>query len=91
MASISKDVESSPIEIDSVVEEVDNRDAKKTTTLRTGAYKPAVCGRTYKCQRKLTSTVWENFTFLELDEEGNLWCKCKKCGKRTVGIASMGL
>ena len=32
MISISKDVESPPIEIDLAAEEVDGRDAKKTTT-----------------------------------------------------------
>ena len=76
MASLSKDIDSSPIKIDLVVEEAD----KRTTTLRTGAYKPIACAKTCKCQRKLTSTVWANFTLLELDEEGNLWCKCKKRG-----------
>ena len=57
MASISKDVRPSSIEIDSVAEEVDSRDARKTTILRTGAYKPVACGKTCKHQRKLTSTV----------------------------------
>ena len=86
--SISKDVE---IEIDLAAEEVDNRDAKKTTAFRIGAYKPTACGKTCKRQRKLTSTVWENFTFLEFDEVDNLWFECKKCGKCIMGIPSMGL
>uniref|UniRef100_A0A803NAV6 BED-type domain-containing protein n=1 Tax=Chenopodium quinoa TaxID=63459 RepID=A0A803NAV6_CHEQI len=41
-------------------------------------YKP---GKNFKRCRKLTSGVWVNFTILELDPDGNLWCKCKKCGK----------
>lgn len=41
-------------------------------------YKP---GKNFKRSRKLTSGVWVNFTFLEPDPEGNLWCKCKKCGQ----------
>ena len=72
MASLSKEVESSPIEIDSGVEEVNSKDPRRTSILRTGAYKPAACGKTHKCQTKLTSPVWDNFTFMELDEEGNL-------------------
>jgi len=79
MASLSKEFESSPIEIDSGAEEVNSNDPKSTSILRTGAYKPAACGKTHKCQRKLTSPVWDNFTFIEPDDEGNLWCKCKKC------------
>ena len=90
MASISKDGEPSPIEIDSNAEEVDSKNAKKATTLRTGTYKSAACGKTYKRQRKLTSTVRENYTFLEPDKEGNLWCKCKKCGQVYSGDSKYG-
>ena len=81
MASLSKEVESSPIEIDTGAEEVNGRDSKRTTSLRSVAYKPAACGKTHKRQRKLTSTVCENFTLMEPDQDGNLWCKCKKCGQ----------
>jgi len=90
MASLSKEVESSPIEIDSGAEEVNSRDPKRTPILRTGAYKPVTCGKTHKRQRKLTSTIRENFTFIEPDEEGNLWCKCKKCGQVYSGDSKYG-
>ena len=75
MASLSKEVEQSPLEIDSSTEEVNSKDTERTNIFRTGAYKPAACGKTHKCQRKLTSPVWDNFTFMEPDEEGNIWCK----------------
>jgi len=78
MASLLKEVKSSPIEIDSGAKEVNNRDAKKATILRTRAYKPAACSKTSKHQRKLASTVWTNFNVMEPNEESNLRCKCKK-------------
>ncbi|KNA06017.1 hypothetical protein SOVF_184970, partial [Spinacia oleracea] len=35
-----------------------------------------------KRQRRLTSNVWVHFDFLDVpDENGNLLCKCKKCGQ----------
>jgi len=67
MALLSKEVESSPIEIDSGVEEVNSKDPRRTSILRTRAYKLS-----HKRQRKLTSPVWGNFTFMEPNEEGNL-------------------
>ena len=91
MASLSKEVESSPIEIDSGAEEVNGRDAKRTTSIRTGAYKPVACGKTHKRQRKLTSIVWENFTSMEPDQEGNLCVNVRNVGKYIAVIASMGL
>jgi len=38
-------------------------------------------GKPPKRQTKLTSTVWEHYKFLKSDEDGNLFCKCKKCGQ----------
>jgi len=69
---------------------VDSKNAKKATTLRTGAYKPAAYGKTCKCRRKLTIIVWKNYTFLEPNEEGNLWCKCKKYGQVYSGDSKYG-
>jgi len=65
MASLSKEVESSPIEIDSGAEEVNSKDPRRAPILRTGAYRPTACGKAHKRQRKLTSPVWDNFTFME--------------------------
>ena len=48
MASLSKEVESSPIEIDSGAEEVNSKDPKRISVLRTRVYKPAACGKTHK-------------------------------------------
>lgn len=43
-------------------------------------FKPA--GNILKRKRRLTSPVWNQFQFLdELDSQGNLMCKCKKCPK----------
>ena len=45
----------------------------------------------FKRQRKLTSGVWVNFNFLdEPDEQGNLVCQCKKCGKKYNADSSQG-
>ncbi|KAL2942901.1 hypothetical protein RDABS01_031250 [Bienertia sinuspersici] len=34
-----------------------------------------------KRQRRLSSSVWDNYDFLdEPDKDGNLVCKCKRCG-----------
>ena len=89
MASILKDVELSPIELASVAEVVNSRDAR-STTLITVTYKQATCGKTCKHQRKLTSIVWEKFSFFEPNEEGNLWCKRKKCGLVYSGNSKYG-
>ena len=71
MASLLKEVKSSPIEIDLGANEVNNRDAKKATILRTRAYKPAACNKTRKHQKKLASIVWTNFNVMEPNEESN--------------------
>ncbi|KAL2942223.1 putative AC transposase [Bienertia sinuspersici] len=55
-------------------------DSKKKTSNASSLTKPST---NFKCQRKLTSNVWENFEFLDVpDAQGNLLCKCKKCGQR---------
>ena len=43
-----------------------------------------------KRQRKLTFGVWVNFDFLEPDENGELFCKCKQCGKLYNAESRMG-
>jgi len=67
------------------VAEVNSREAKRPITIQIGEYKHratnAGVGKPPKHQRKLTSTVWEHYKFLPLDEEGNLFCKCKKYGQ----------
>ncbi|KAL2895357.1 Zinc finger BED domain-containing protein RICESLEEPER 2 [Bienertia sinuspersici] len=53
------------------------KSSKKISNL-TNLTKP---GSHFKRQRRLTSEVWVNYEFLdEPDENGNLLCKCKKCG-----------
>ena len=81
-----------PIDVDSNGEEevAESRDARKTTTVQTGAYKPVADGKPPKRQRKLTSTVWEHYQFLEPDKDGNLFCKCKKCGQAYPGDSKYG-
>uniref|UniRef100_A0A803N0I4 BED-type domain-containing protein n=1 Tax=Chenopodium quinoa TaxID=63459 RepID=A0A803N0I4_CHEQI len=52
---------------------------KKTSNV-TSLNKPGIH---FKRQRKLTSDVWANFEFLDKpDEQGNIICKCKKCGQK---------
>ena len=81
---------SMPIDVDAYgedVAEVDSKEAnakaKKPTLI--GQHKPSSTalsdGKPPKRQRKLTSGVWEHYEFLPPDEEGNLFCKCKKCGQ----------
>ena len=62
------------------VVETDNRLARKTITIQSSANKLVAGGKPPKCQRKLTSTVWEHYEFVELDEDCNLFCKCEKRG-----------
>jgi len=75
--SVPIDVESNGEE----VAEIDSRQAKKATTIHTGLYKLVADGKPFKRQRKLTSTVWEHYDFLEPDRDGNLFVKYKKCGQ----------
>ena len=74
-----------PIDVDSnkkeEVAEIDSRDSRRTTTVQTGAYKPMADINPPKHQRKLTSTVWKHYQFLEPNQNGNLFCKYKKCGQ----------
>ncbi|KAJ8442364.1 hypothetical protein Cgig2_018620 [Carnegiea gigantea] len=65
-----------PIDVNSNgedVAEVNSREAKRPTTIQTGAYKPratdAGVGKPPKHERKLTSTVWEHYEFLPPDKE----------------------
>ena len=52
---------------------------------KSGAFKPAADGKPPTHQRKHTSTFWKNYEFLEPDEDGNLLCKCEKCGQVYLG------
>lgn len=74
--------------------EVNSEKANRPTTIRIGAYKPQATvggvGKSPKRQRKLTSSVWEYYEFLPLDKEGNLFCKCKKCGQTYPGDSRYG-
>ncbi|KAJ8428777.1 hypothetical protein Cgig2_014385 [Carnegiea gigantea] len=62
------------IDVDSNGEEevakTDNKHARKTTTIQTGAYKKVGDDKPPKHQRKLTSTIWEHYEFLEPNEDG---------------------
>uniref|UniRef100_A0A803M6L9 hAT-like transposase RNase-H fold domain-containing protein n=1 Tax=Chenopodium quinoa TaxID=63459 RepID=A0A803M6L9_CHEQI len=63
-------------EIDSTTQDKGNGKNQKTSS-----GKPRVILTGKKRQRRLSSGVWVNFYFLdEPDENGNLICKCKKCG-----------
>ena len=95
MASNCEDL--TPIDVDSNGEEVvelDSRDPKRAATTRTSVYKPSSSasgvGKPPKRQRKLTSTVWKHYEFLPPDEEGNLFCRCKKCGQTHPRDSSYG-
>lgn len=53
--------------------------------------KPILSGKPVKRQRKLTSTVWDGFEMIdELDLNGNIQCKCKKCGVKYIAESSHG-
>uniref|UniRef100_A0A803LW41 BED-type domain-containing protein n=1 Tax=Chenopodium quinoa TaxID=63459 RepID=A0A803LW41_CHEQI len=63
-------------EIDSTTQDKGNGKNQKTSS-----GKPRVILTGKKRQRRFSSGVWVNFDFLdEPDENGNLICKCKKCG-----------
>lgn len=74
---ISEDEEPVLTKVESRQKKVDN------------AHKPKV-GVEFKRRRKLTSEVWSNFDFLEPDENGELHCKCKQCGKLYNAESRMG-
>jgi len=88
--SVHIDVDSNGEEVNVAEVEVDSRHARKTTTLRTDSYKPLAGGKPPKGQRKLTSSVWQHYEFLEPDVDGNLFCKCKKCGQMYPGDSKYG-
>ncbi|KAJ8430813.1 hypothetical protein Cgig2_006562 [Carnegiea gigantea] len=77
-----------------VVAEVDSKEANRPTTIQIGVYKAQATadgiGKPPKCQRKLTSTVWEHYEFLPPDKEGNLFCKCKKSAQTYPGDSRYG-
>ncbi|KAJ9547236.1 hypothetical protein OSB04_019779 [Centaurea solstitialis] len=65
---------------------VTSKKAKKASNL-----KPLLCGKPVKRQRKLTSTVWDDFELIdELDVNGNMQCKCKRCGVKYIAESSHG-
>ena len=72
------------------VVEIDSRHTKKPTTIHTGLYKPVVDGKPLKRLTKLTSTFWKLYDFLEPDEDGNLFYKCKKCEHVYTGESKHG-
>uniref|UniRef100_A0A803M124 BED-type domain-containing protein n=1 Tax=Chenopodium quinoa TaxID=63459 RepID=A0A803M124_CHEQI len=66
-------------------EEIDStiKDKGKGKNQKNSSDKPHVILIGKKRQRRLSSSVWVHFEFLdEPDENGNLICKCKKCGLR---------
>jgi len=83
-----------PINVDSngeeEVAETDSRTIKKTTNILASGYKLVADGKPPKRQRKLTSTIWEHYEFLKPDEDGNLFCKFKKCGQVYHGESKHG-
>uniref|UniRef100_A0A803M5D0 BED-type domain-containing protein n=1 Tax=Chenopodium quinoa TaxID=63459 RepID=A0A803M5D0_CHEQI len=65
---------------DDEVSDSHQTESKKKTSNVTSLNKPGIH---FKRQRKLTSDVWANFEFLDKpDEQGNIICKCKKCGQK---------
>ena len=96
MASNYED--SVPIDVDSNgedVAEVDSKEANRPTTIRIGAYKPQATaggvGKPPKCQRKLTSSVWEHYEFLPPDKEVTCFVNAKNVAKLILEIADMEL
>ena len=87
---VSIDVDSNGEEVNVIEVEIDSRHAKKTTTLKTGSYKPLASGKPPKCQRKLTLITWEHYEFLEPDGDSDLFYKCKKCGQMYYGDNKYG-
>ncbi|XP_021735189.1 zinc finger BED domain-containing protein RICESLEEPER 2-like [Chenopodium quinoa] len=69
-------------------EEIDStiKDKGKGKNQNTSSDKPRLILTGKKRPRRLSSGVWVHFEFLdEPDENGNLICKCKKCGLRFNG------
>ncbi|CAH1412223.1 unnamed protein product [Lactuca virosa] len=65
--------------------------AAKATKMKAKKLKPNLSGNPVKRQRKLTSPVWKHFEMIdELDENGNIQCKCKKCGTKYIAKSSHG-
>jgi len=63
-----------------------SKKAKKASKL-----KPILLGKPVKRQRKLTSSVWDDFEMIdELDVNGNIQCKCKRCGVKYIAESSHG-
>jgi len=73
------------------VAEIDSRQATKTSTIHTGLYKPVADGKPLKRRRKLTSTVWEYYDFLEPDQDGNCLLSVRNVGNFTLGKVNMAL
>uniref|UniRef100_A0A803N9M1 BED-type domain-containing protein n=1 Tax=Chenopodium quinoa TaxID=63459 RepID=A0A803N9M1_CHEQI len=74
-------------------EEIDStiKDKGKGKNQNTSSDKPRLILTGKKRPRRLSSGVWVHFEFLdEPDENGNLICKCKKCGLRFNGDSKNG-
>ena len=52
--------------------------------------KPNKAGMDVKRHRKLTYEVWNSFEFMDPDENGELFCKCKQCGQVYNAESRMG-
>ncbi|KAL2936697.1 hypothetical protein RDABS01_020146 [Bienertia sinuspersici] len=53
--------------------------------------KPNLSGNPLKRQRKLTSSIWDEFEMIdELDASGRMQCRCKKCGVKYIAESSHG-
>ena len=52
--------------------------------------KPNKAGMDVKRHRKLTSEVWNSFEFMDPDENGELFCKCKQCRQVYNAESRMG-
>ncbi|CAH1430225.1 unnamed protein product [Lactuca virosa] len=66
--------------------------ASKATKVKAKKLKPNLSSNPVKRQRKLTSPVWKHFEMIdELDENGNIQSKCKKCGTKYIAESSYGI
>ncbi|KMS99565.1 hypothetical protein BVRB_1g022610 [Beta vulgaris subsp. vulgaris] len=79
------------IELSSEAEEEIDSTPTNANKKKFDTKKPRVLLTGKKRQRRLTSYIWMHFQFLkEPDENGNLVCKCKKCGQSYNADSKMG-
>ena len=53
--------------------------------------KPILSGKPVKRQHKLNSAIWDDFEMIDdLDVNGNIQCKCKRCRLNTLLKVVMG-